>query len=581
MDKAELRDLLKNKRSSINLEKDKQRTKDTKAVVKTGYAKKGDIIAKIKPAVHGKDGKNILGDIIHAKKVKEPRLVTLENVKVEHGVNYIMITDGIVELLKNDEDIFYIRGKRYSHGEFKIYMSDDEMKAFITVIPPIGGGRSVSLEDVLSYCKKENIIYGLKKDVIKKTIEEVTRDRTIINDVLIAEGEDAIDGEDGIIEFMIKLASGERFKKMEDGKVDFKEHDIIINVEKDQLLATVTKGEKGVKDGHTVKGELIQAKNGHDIKLEVINNIRVEDDGSKIYYYSVIDGQLLTDKKNISVEPMITINSDVGPKTGNIRFNGIVFIKGSINDNYSVYARENITVNGNVGSVVLKSNKNIIVKNGIVGKGKGIIYAKGDVIVKFAENSNIRADGNIYIQRAALNCKLIAGNKIISKTEKGQIIGGELRAKNGIEVKVLGNDSEHKMDIYTGVDFVIEEKLKELKSRIQKYETALEKLVLVLGKLNKVEADPEWLTDDLKKIYMDTSKKRMFIKIEIANLKKREAEYLIRLDEVSDSEVVVYDKLYPGVKMYFGNNLYETKVMKSGIRVFYDSYLRKIKIGAA
>lgn len=56
-----------------------------KKLVKKGYARKGDHIATIKPAVPGKDGKNILGEAIPADPVYNPRLIgggTLELTEV-------------------------------------------------------------------------------------------------------------------------------------------------------------------------------------------------------------------------------------------------------------------------------------------------------------------------------------------------------------------------------------------------------------------------------------------------------------------------------------------------------------------
>jgi hypothetical protein len=68
------------------------------------------------------------------------------------------------------------------------------------------------------------------------------------------------------------------------------------------------------------------------------------------------------------------------------------------------------------------------------------------------------------------------------------------------------------------------------------------------------------------------------IKIAIEELKKKEREYIVKLSEIQDAEVVVYDKLYRGVKIYFGLSSYEPETTKRSVKVFYDRDFRKISV---
>lgn len=546
--------------------------------VKKGYAKRGDLIATIKPGVLGKDGRNVFDEKIPVKRVYEPRLIAGKNVKLDHGFSYYIICDGIVEVQKDKKDAYYIQGKRYRFGHFKVTVSGDEMKAWLMAIPPIGGAESIHPEEVLSNCKKQGIVFGLKEDVIYKTIKKAEEDRIVINDILIAEGENPVDGIDGKLEFKVKLASGKKFKALEGGSVDYREHDIITSVDKGELIAVVIRAQDGIKDGHTITGEVIKPKDGRDVEITLGNNITASDKGDSISYYSSIGGQLITDRNEISVEPLLTIEEDIGPETGNINFDGIVLIKGNVKDNYRVYAKKDITIQGNVGRAVVKSGENITVQNGIVGKNKCLVFAQGDITVKFAENSNLRAGGNIYIRRAALNCRCMAGNRIISKSEKGQLIGGELKAKKGIEVKILGNDSEHKTDVFVGSDFFLETRLQELGQEKKKYAAGLKKILLLIDKLNKITSNQDEVPDKFKKIYTDARKKKTLLGIAINDLRKKEQEYLLKSEELIDSEVIVHESLFRGVKIYFGKAFFEPEITKTRVKILYDKNYEKIKI---
>jgi len=559
-------------------EKAGKKVEEVRAVVRTGFAKKGEILAVVVPAVVGKDGKNVLGERITPEEVLESRLVAGSHVRVEKGTKYIMDTNGVVTVLKDDKGTNYIEGKTYRHGRCTVKISDDEMVAFLTVTPPVGGAKQVSFDDVISLCREKGITYGIKEDVIRETVVKVVSERIAINDVVIAEGEEPVHGVDADLEFKVRLASGSSFTMLQNGKVDFKKHDSITHVAKDQLIAVVHRAKEGEKAGHSVMGDVIAARRGEDIELEVGSNVQVQDDGDTVSYISKIGGQLVMEGNRISVEPILTIQGDVGPKTGNVNFNGIVAVQGSVADGFNVLAGRDITVTGNVGCSVLQAGGNIVVQNGIIGKNRGLVYAKGDVTAKFAENSEIHAGGTIDIKRAALNCKLIAGRRILSLKEKGQIVGGELKAREGVEVKILGNESEHKMEIYVGSDFVIEMKLRAVRRKLVKYQKALKKLFLLMDKVKKAYSNMKAVPQNIRDTYNEARKRTTILKIALNNLKEKERQYLVKLSEVYDCEVIARESLYKGVHIYFGSTVYNPKNAKNKVRISYNRNTTKVNV---
>jgi len=91
-----------------------------KEILRTGYAKKGDLVAVVKSATAGIDGKNIFGECVPYEKVYEPRLIAGENIRIDRGSYYYMNTDGIVEVSQDDSGIQYLRGRPYRFGRFKV-----------------------------------------------------------------------------------------------------------------------------------------------------------------------------------------------------------------------------------------------------------------------------------------------------------------------------------------------------------------------------------------------------------------------------------------------------------------------------
>ena len=47
-------------------------------------------------------------------------------------------------------------------------------------------------------------------------------------------------------------------------------------------------------------------------------------------------------------------------------------------------------------------------------------------------------------------------------------------------------------------------------------------------------------------------------------------------NEIQDAEVLIYENLHRGVKIYFGIYSYEPETKRRGIKVYYDSTFRKI-----
>ncbi len=541
-----------------------------KTLVQCGYARAGELIATVKPAVFGKEGKNVLGENIPARQVYVPRLVPGMNVTVEKGTHFFMRTSGVVEVMKDEKGSFYIKGKLYHRGQCSISVSDDEMTVTLSIQPPIGGAKHVTVDDVLGKLAAEGIRFGVDREAIERAVAGVQESGEPVTDLVIARGAEPIHGRDGVIEFQVMRASGSAVRVRSDGSADFKNLDRITSVKPGQLVALMRRETPSQRDGHTVRGEVYKARGGKSVEIELGDNIRVEEKAGTVEYYSQINGQLITDGRKLSVEPVLVIEGDVGPKTGNIKFSGIVHVRGSVQDTFNVSAKKDIRVDGNVGNSVILSDENLYVKGGIVAKSKGMIRVGGDVSTKFAENANIQAGGTIYILRAALNSRMIAGSKIIALQEKGQIIGGDIRAREGIDVKSLGNESEHRMEAYAGLDFSVGAQLDTVQGKIQKYERALKKIVLIIDKLKKVNPDPVLLPDNLRKLYGETRKKGTIAKIAINELRKRQSELLNKFEQIYDAEIIVREALYRGVKIHIGKSIYEPEALESNVRITYN-----------
>ena len=197
-----------------------------------------------------------------------------------------------------------------------VEIAEGEMKACIQILPPGPGGCDTHLETYLSLLKSNRVIFGIKEDFLRDLVDSpVYREK-----IEVAEGAKSVDGRDAYIQYNFETDQTKiRLREGNNGKVDFKELNIIQNVVQNQPLAKKIPFEDGT-DGKTVTGRMIPAKSGKDTALPVGNNVHVGDDGVTIFASQ--NGQVVVAGGKINVEPVLTIPGDVNLKTGNGRRRG-------------------------------------------------------------------------------------------------------------------------------------------------------------------------------------------------------------------------------------------------------------------
>jgi len=131
--------------------------------VRRGYAKEGDLLVTVQKPKFGREGKNVLGEPLPSKPVSVPRVVAGMNVMVEGGDRYITRVTGLVEVFKDEKGTLHIQAKRFRHGSFTVSLAGDEMTAFLSLTPPLGGGREVGVGTVLDAGKLVLVANGKNK----------------------------------------------------------------------------------------------------------------------------------------------------------------------------------------------------------------------------------------------------------------------------------------------------------------------------------------------------------------------------------------------------------------------------------
>jgi uncharacterized protein (DUF342 family) len=460
------------------------------------------------------------------------------------------VDEGLVSKIVKEAAETYVRVGDFEHrpvndSVVSVEISEAEMKAYIQVLPPGIGGCDLSLETYLSFLRNNRVVYGIKEDFLRDFA-----DRPVYHEkVEVAEGSRPVDGRDAYIQYNFETDQTRvRLREGSNGRVDFKELNIIQNVVENQPLAKKIPPEAGTV-GRTVTGKVIPAKNGKDIGLPAGKNVHVGDDGATII--ADINGQVIITGGKINVEPIYTVQGDVNLKTGNIIFLGTVIINGNVEDGFSVKAAGNIEVNGTVAKAELDAEGDIIIHQGINGKSGGMIRAGRSLWARFIENAIVEAGNMVVASDGIINSQVDAHNRIICQGKRAHIMGGRLRASEEINAKVLGNPTSGTETICeVGFDPRSKTELDRLCAAKEAAEKELEDIKLNLQTLINIKKQRKSLPEDKEASMKELMDRRQIL---MGDLKKAE-EGILKVQELLNSlrtrgRVSASSKVYPGVKI--------------------------------
>ncbi|MDR2210282.1 MAG: FapA family protein [Spirochaetaceae bacterium] len=421
----------------------------------------------------------------------------------------------------------------------------DEMKAAITVTPPGAGGCDISLETYLSYLRNNRVTFGIDEEGLSRFADAPYYKEP----VQVAAGIRPEDGRDSYIQYNFETdQSSVRLREGSNGRVDFKDLNIIQNVVEGQPLAVKIPAEDGIV-GRTVTGKILPARNGREIAMPLGKNVHVGDDGVTIV--ADMNGQVVLAGGKINVEPVYTVQGNVNIKTGNIIFLGTVIITGNVEDGYSVKAAGNIEVDGTVEKAELDAEGDIIVHQGITGRSSGIIRSGRSIWARFIENSHVEAGNMVVVSDGIINSQVDAFKRIICKGKRASIVGGRLRATEEINAKSIGSPTSGTETICeVGFDPKSKEHLEILGVQKAENEKQLEEVQLNIQTLINIKKQRKSLPEDKEAYLNELMDKRQELTGDLQKNKEETERIQTFLNTLkARGRVSASSKVYPGVKV--------------------------------
>jgi uncharacterized protein (DUF342 family) len=430
---------------------------------------------------------------------------------------------------------------------------ETEMKAFMEVRSPGLGGADLVYENMVAGLKNRGVLHGIKEEVLKR-FEDHPQYET---PVLAAEGTAPVNGADARIIYNFKFEQEAPVLREKNGKIDFKDLNLVENVVAGQLLAKKVPAEEGTP-GQTVTGKMLPAKEGKNTKIDVGKNVKLSEDGMTAT--AEINGQVLLIADKINVEPILTISGDVNMHVGNTLFLGTVIVKGNVEDGFSIKASGNIEVVGNVGKSVLDAEGDIVVHQGILGKTGGKIRCGGSVFAKFIEHANVESGQNVVVSEGIIHSTVDANSRIICHGKRASIVGGRLRATSEINAKNLGSVAGAETILEVGYDPKSKERLVELEEANRSKVKDIEEIELNIKTLTNLAKVQKTLPEDKANYLQELNEKRSVVLAEIKEVQKEMAEIKFRLASVKrEGKVSASDKVFSGVRVFIKDSNLEVR----------------------
>lgn len=445
------------------------------------------------------------------------------------------------------------------NARVEVYTSVNQMLAGVVVYPAQGKGHDLSRDMLNTSLKDSKIVRGLLDESLDEltdpSIQKKLRETGQPVCMLVAYGESAYDGDDAWLETLLDEIVDRRPQMDDEGHVDFLELGDFPHVIADQVLVRRHPPTEG-KSGWTVTGKTIKGRNGKDLSLKATDDTVKLAPGDNDLLLSAVSGMPVVHEKGAHIEQILKIE-EVGLKTGHIRFDGSVHIKGNVNPGMKVEVSGDVKVGGLVEAAYIKAGGMIEVGGGIIGRKRSeqdnkaaakdenakiddaFIEAGSIVKARFIQEAKVIAGQEIIVQKQILHSEVKAGIKV-HMPGRGAIVGGVTQAQQLIDVAVTGAPANMPTKLLVGDTSDIRSQIAVVNNQLKQIEIQKQQLKELVAKIKQS-----------RKAITEEKKQQILTARDTLKVKEDEAYEALKsfekqLTEVQTSRVQIRKTCYPG-----------------------------------
>jgi uncharacterized protein (DUF342 family) len=457
--------------------------------------------------------------------------------------------------------------RQHRDAVLTVRITNDRMRGTLTFLPAEGTGASLRAEDVHERIRQAGVQKGINEERLVQALDRIARG-VPFSDLVIAEGRPVRVDISQRIDFHVRLASGKAVTFRPDGRADFRAQDRMTRVRAGDLIATMRPRDPRTEEGWDVTGAALSPPAEDVETLEPGPGVRgdLQTDGT-MRFTAETSGELRRDGSVLSVMDVHFVSGDVDMSSGNVKFPGNVRVGGTVRSGFAVEAGGILEVEGAVEGSLLTAESGITIGQGIKGESRAILRSKKGIESLFAEQASLLAVGNVHLHGPCVRCRVKSNGKLDLDSEKGNLVGGEVRASKGAVLQNIGTPGGIRTFLAFGQDYLV-------KDQIDRLEREIEGLTSRLGSLNAemrqlAAASPAGPVLPGSPLAKARAQKHTAMKL-IDERKLQLIGLRDRFDEHVASSVVVRGTLYPGTVLESHGRRYETRTEKRMITLTFD-----------
>ncbi|MBF0351227.1 MAG: DUF342 domain-containing protein [SAR324 cluster bacterium] len=349
-----------------------------------------------------------------------------------------------------------------SEYQLLIEISDNELKAYLTIHPPNSGEDFLSVDRIVHSLSQSGVYEGINRTAIQTMLDDMIE----YDPVVVAEGRMPVNGKDGTFE-VVCLPEEPRKDPLHK---DPRDMHFIHNVAEGETLVKIVPPSPG-ENGFTVTGKALHAQPGKKAAIFPGRNTQYNSDRTQII--STHSGFVCFAGNRVSVDNLLEISA-VNGASGHVRFDGILRIFGDVEDGFSVEASSKIEIWGTVGKANVLCHGDIEIRQGIMGSN---IKSGGTIQAGFISEAQVEAGEHLIVEEYILNSKVSAGKTLLIANAQGYFAGGEGYAGNFIKVPNAGSAKTQKQTtLEVGIAINTRKYYNELEATLEREFENLQKL---------------------------------------------------------------------------------------------------------
>lgn len=427
-------------------------------------------------------------------------------------------------------------------------LSEDRMRAYACLMPPLNGGRDMTMETFLEDLHYEGICQGILEEQASRQVAA----KHYLHVFPVASGKEPEHGKDGEIMDLFERKGALQLEVPGETVVDFNAGTLVQAVRKGDIICRITLPVPG-KDGQDVTGSVLPCQDGAKAEVPAGENTHISDGG--LLLLAAIDGAVVMENGKFCVKRQQIIMDDVDETSKAISCPGDLYIGGNVSGGAKVEAGGNIIINGAlIDGHVTSTKGSIRVQKGVQGSvGKAVtLKAARQIQALSIESARAEAGGDIFAE-VVTESDVTSGSGVYVLGGRGLILGGHIKAKNRVAAKKIGNLSQQRNQITVGYSPKLSSDIAQTEKELLDIKATLEKL---RKSVSGMRAAGELLSLEKRAVLAQLMEQKNLYENKEESLNKKLKELKQALHAATSGRITCQE-LYPVTAVQIGDRMAE------------------------